>query len=281
MTVMTRLGGDGRAFLAAARREWRTLCRYPFEFFSAVFWPLLLPPFYLLMARAFGSGPQSLAAFSERTGTEQVALFLYVGWAVSHWLAILLYGPGAALRRDKVQGTLESVFLTPVSRSVLLFGPVPAYLVPTLWMWTVVGATLRFGFGVPISGEAALRALVIIVCSVPALAGISALFSAAVLRFRDTSALVQAVRGLFLIFCGITYPVVVLPGWAQAIAVSLPPTHVVSSLRSALLGVADLARFTTTLLVLGVAGVALFALAAALLRWSERHAVRTGSLGQH
>lgn len=278
---MSRPAGDGRAFLAAARREWLTMCRYPFEFFSAIFWPLLLPPFYLLMARAFGGGPQGLAAFEERTGTERVALFLYVGWAVSHWLAILLYGPGTALRRDKVQGSLESVFLTPVSRAVLLFGPVPAYLVQTLWMWTVVGATLRFGFGVPISADAALRGLVVILCSVPALAGISAVFSAAVLRFRDTSALVQAVRGLFLIFCGITYPIVVLPGWAQGVAVSLPPTHVVSSLRSALLGVGDLARFTTTLAILAGAGVALFALAVAMLRWSEQHALRTGSLGQH
>ena len=71
---------------------------------------------------------------------------------------------------------------------------------------------------------------------------IGALFAAVVLRFGDASALVQAVRGVFTALCGMSFPIVVLPDWAQTVALN-PPAHLsLADLRAVLLSGSELGR---------------------------------------
>lgn len=131
------------------------------------------------------------------------------------WLSLVLWRQGSALRERQVQRQLEAVLVTPASRVALLFGPVGASLLLTLGLFAVAGVALRVGFGVEFSALEALRALVVVVVATPAISGLSALFSA----------LVQLFRGLFTVFCGTTFPIAALPGWAHAVALGcLPPT---------------------------------------------------------
>jgi ABC-2 type transport system permease protein len=272
--------GDLRAFGAAVRKEWRILRRYPVTFATKVFWPVVLPMVYLYQARGYAGGDQrALGAFADRAGTVQIAAFLYIGWAVFMWLTIVLWGPGTSLREEQMRGSLESLFLTPAARWVLLFGPAPAHLLVAFWMFCVVGVTLWLGFGVVIGLGAALHALLVIVVSVPVLFGIGALLATAVMRFQDVSGLMQALRGLFTLLCGVTFPVAVLPAWAREVGEALPPTHVIGGLRSALLAGAGVAELRGTLLVLGLLGVGLVIAALAAFRASERAVLRTGRLG--
>ncbi len=85
---MNLLLGDLRAFGAAARKELRITRRYPTLVFGMFFWPILLPAVYVVQAQAFsGNGdPRALAAFAERSGTTQVAGFVFIGWAMYMWL---------------------------------------------------------------------------------------------------------------------------------------------------------------------------------------------------
>lgn len=279
----------GRAALAAhawsvaavARKEWQVMRRYPTEFLAAMIWPLLVPEFYLLQAKGYGSGqPSAMQAFAERAGTSHLALFLYVGWGANAWLTLVLWGPGNTLRRDRVRGTVEAAFLSPAPRGVILLGPVIAYVLQGMCMVAVVGLTLWLGFGVSVGIGAALRALAVVVCSIPGLLGIAALFAAAVLRLRDASVVTQVAGGVFTAFCGITYPIAVLPHWARPLSLALPPTHVIQGLRTALLGDAEVTDFGAAILALAAAGAVLLGLGLVALRSTERRAIRTGSLGQ-
>ena len=56
-------------------------------------------------------------------------------------------GPGTSLRTEQVRGSLEALFMTPVSRMVILFGPVVSQIVWALWMFAVVGGVLVLFFG--------------------------------------------------------------------------------------------------------------------------------------
>jgi len=209
---MTAAMLDLRALSAAALKEVWVIRRYPALWAGMLFWPVLLPAVYVLQAHAYAGGdPRATAAFLSRSGTSQIAGFIFLGWSVYMWLSMALWGPGTALRQQQVQGQLEAVFLTPASRAAVLFGPVVAYLALTLWMLFVVGVALRLAFGVTLGAGEAARALAVVVASTPAIYGIGALFSSAVLRWREVNGLVQVVRGLFTVFCGMTYPIVVLP----------------------------------------------------------------------
>ena len=281
---MTRahVAGDLRAFWAATRKEWRLLRRYPGSLLSFIFWPIALPLAFVFQAQAFSGGrDDTMAAFMERTGTNEVAGFLFVGWATYMWLSIILWGPGTSLRTEQIRGSLEAIFLTPASRLVVLFGPAVSQLIWAIWIFVVVGVALWVGFGVAIGPLEAVRALAVIVVGVPALYSIGALFAAVVLRFGDASALVQAVRGVFTALCGMSFPIVVLPDWAQTVALSLPPTYLIADLRSVLLTGADLGRLIGDFGILAGMGAVLSILAVVAFRRTEQYARRGGRLAQY
>jgi ABC-2 type transport system permease protein len=276
------LSADLRAFGAASVKELRILRRYPGTIVSFVFWPIALPLAYVFQAEAFAGGRADTgAAFAARTGTSDVAGFLFVGWATYMWLSIILWGPGTSLRTEQVRGSLEAIFLTPASRLVVLFGPALSQLVWAIWIFVVVGVALWIGFGVAIGPLEALRAVGVIVVGVPALYAIGALFAAIVLRFGQVSALVQGVRGLFTAVCGMSFPIVVLPEWAQVVALSLPPTYLIADLREVLLIGSGLGRIAGDLAILAGMGLLLGLLAVVAFHRTEQYARRGGRLAQY
>ncbi|HSK94638.1 MAG TPA: ABC transporter permease [Candidatus Angelobacter sp.] len=276
------LRADLRAFGAASVKELRILRRYPGTILSFIFWPIALPLAFVFQAEAFAGGrADTAAAFAERTGTSDVAGFLFVGWATYMWLSLILWGPGTSLRTEQVRGSLEAIFLTPASRLVVLFGPALSQLAWAIWIFVVVGLALWLGFGVAIGPAEAARAVAVIVVGVPALYAIGALFAAVVLRFGQVNALVQGVRGLFTAVCGMSFPIVVLPDWAQTVALSLPPTYLIADLREVLLIGSGLGSVAGDLAILAAMGLVLGALAVMAFRRTERHARRGGRLAQY
>ena len=276
------LVADARAFWAGTRKEWRILRRYPGSVLSFIFWPIALPLAFVFQAEAFSGGREdTMAAFMERTGTNEVAGFLFVGWATYMWLSIILWGPGTSLRTEQVRGSLEAIFMTPASRLVVLFGPAISQLVWAIWIFVVVGVALWIGFGVTIGPAEALRALAVIAVGVPALYAIGALFASVVLRFGDVHAMVQAVRGVFTAVCGMSFPIVVLPEWAQTVALSLPPTYLIVDLRAVLLTGAGIGQIVGDLAILAGMGVVLALAATVAFRRTEAYARRGGRLAQY
>jgi ABC-2 type transport system permease protein len=279
---MDSLVGDLRAFSAAARKEWRLMRRYPMLLLTWLFWPVVLPLSYVLQGQAYSGGTAAAAhAFAARTGTFDVAGFLFLGWGAYMWISHVLWGPGTALRTEQIRGSLEAVLITPASRLVIVFGPAVIQVLWALWMFGVVGLALWLIFGVPFTAFSILRALVIIVLAVPALYGLGALFASVVLRFGEVSALVQAVRGVFTVCCGMTFPIIILPEWARAVALTLPPTYLIRDLREVLLKGASLAALVPDLVVLLAGGILLCGLAIVAFRRTERYARRGGTLAQY
>jgi ABC-2 type transport system permease protein len=273
---------DLRAFGAAGMKEWRLLRRYPSMFLGFLFWPIVLPLAYVLQARAYsGDSQAALDAFARNTGTTQIAGFLFLGWATYMWISMILWGPGTSLRTEQIRGSLEALFLTPVSRLVILFGPLVSQVAWAIWMFGIVGSVLVVFFGVSIGPGEALRALGVILVAVPALYGLGALFAAVVLRFGEVQAMVQGVRGVFTVFCGMSFPIAILPEWAHRVALALPPTYLIGDLRSVLLGSSSLVGTIPDLAILLGLGTVISALAVIAFKRTERHARRGGSLAQY
>ena len=207
------VAGDVRAFLAAARKELQIIRRYPLNYVGGLFWGALLPAVYVLMGQAYsgGSDPRAMRAFAERAGTTEFAGFVFIGYAMYMWLSSVLWGPGTSLRREQIQGSLEATMLTPVSRLILLFGPGMSAIPSMLFTFVVTFVTLWIMFGfVPPLGSL-FPVVIIVLVAVPAMYAIGTLFAAGVLRYGEIGPVVQIVRGTFVLACGITFPVAMLP----------------------------------------------------------------------
>jgi ABC-2 type transport system permease protein len=279
---VTYLIADLRAFGAAIRKEFRIIRRYPLLLFGITFWPILLPSVYVLMGDVFSGGdPRASAAFVERSGVGSVAGFLFVGFAMYMWLSVLLWNAGTSLRQEQIRGTLEAIFLTPASRLVLLFGPPLAHLYTIGLSFLIMAIGLRLMFGVELGIDAVLRAIVVILVAVPAMYAISSLFASSVMRYGETSPAVQVVRGTLVLLSGVSFPLVMLPDWAQAVAAVTPTTYIVDDVRRVLLGGAGLDTIARDLAITLLLAAVLTAFAVVVYRWNERAARRTGMLGRY
>ena len=278
---MSLLAADLRAFFAAGLKEIRQQRRYPTLFLGQLFWPVVLPASWVLMGQAYsGNDPQALAAFAERAGSSNVAGFVFVGYAMYNWLSVLLWGAGTALRQEQLRGTLEALFVTPGSRLVPLFGPGVATLLPMAVIFASNLVALRVFFGIFPPIAAVIQAAIIVVLGIPALYAIGALFAASVLRFGEVAPVVQLIRGMFALACGITFPLAMLPIWAQVWAKLMPPTYIVDDIRRVLLQGDTIADVSGDIALVMSLAVLTAILAIAVFRYLELSARRTGMLGR-
>ena len=135
-------------------------------------------------------------------------------------------------------------------------------------------------FGIVPPTGALIQATIIVILGIPALYVIGSLFAASVLRFGEVAPVVQLIRGVFVLACGITFPVAMLPLWAQLWAKLMPPTYIVDDIRRILLHGDTIADVAGDVVI--VMSLAVFAamLAVVVFRYLETSARRTGMLGR-
>lgn len=273
--------GDLRALGWVAKKEWLYFVRYPSWLISLFIWPVIFPLAYILSARAL-SGPDGtgLALFTARTGTADYLGFIAVGTTIWMWQNVVLWGVGFSLRNEQMRGTLESNWLTPSWRLSFLIGPSAIHLVNML-MFLAISA-LEFGlvFGVRFNGSPWLTLLVIL-ASIPSIYGIGMAFASLVITAKEAHNFVFMARGLVMIFCGISYPVSILPGWMQGFAQWLPQTYMMRAVRNAALANASLNDLLPDLLALAGFGTFWLLAGAVLFYWMERRARQSGAIGQY
>ncbi|MCC7358598.1 MAG: ABC transporter permease [Anaerolineales bacterium] len=271
---------DLRALWAVMLREWRIFKRYPSWIVALFIWPLIFPAAYILAARALaGPDGSGLALFARAAGTENYIAYIVVGTTIWMWQNVSLWTVGYALRTEQLRGTLETNWLTPSRRFWFLLG---AGLTQSVQLAAFLGVSaLEFGlfFGVRLQGNPWL-VLLVFLAAIPATFGIGLAFASLVILAREANAFVFMVRGLVMVFCGITYPTDILPGWMQPIAAWLPPTYAIRGIRNAGLNNAGLAALLPDLAALAGFGVLWLVIGYVAFHWTERRARRVGSLGK-
>jgi ABC-2 type transport system permease protein len=270
-----------RALLAVAHREWLGFVRYPSWIVGMFIWPIIFPAVYILSARALaGPDGSGLALFIEATGTRDYIGYIVIGTTVWMWQNITLWSIGLALRQEQLRGTLETNWLSPAWRFSFLLG---ASLTQAVMLASfVIASALEFGllFGVRLAGSPLLLVLVWL-AAMPAIYGLGLAFASLVLSAKEPSNFVFLVRGLVMIFSGVTFPIAVLPGWMQWVAAWLPTTYVIRAMRAAALGGASLRQLWPDLAaLLGFGALWLVAGYLAFI-WLDRRTRQAGTLGQY
>ena len=275
------LRAELNALRAVVRREWTIFRRYPSWIIALFIWPVIFPMAYILSSQAL-AGPDSggLLIFQHNAGTTDVIGYIVIGTIVWMWQNVVLWNVGFALREEQMRGTLESNWLSPSWRFSLLMGNSVVQMVTMLIFIGVSLIEFTILYGVRFNGNPVVVALMFLV-SIPSIYGLGIAFASVVITAREANAFVFLVRGLVMIFCGITYPIAVLPGWMQSVAQFLPQTYIIYGFRAAMLIGSDFQTLWPVNQILLVFGAFWLALGFALFRYMERRARRTGALGQY
>lgn len=275
------VAAEWRALRAVISREWTIFRRYPSWIIALFIWPIIFPMAYILSSQAL-AGPDSggLAIFERSAGTTEVVGYIVIGTVIWMWQNVVLWNVGYALREEQLRGTLESNWMSPSWRFSLLLGNSVVQMVTMLIFIGVSLIEFSVFFGVRFNGNPIWVALIFL-ASIPSIYGLGFAFASLVITAKEANAFVFLVRGIVMIFCGITYPIAVLPGWMQGVAALLPQTYIISGFRAAMLNSADFQTLWPTYQALLLFGVFWLAVGYALFRFMERRARQVGAIGQY
>lgn len=269
-----------RAVMAVAKRWLTNYFRYPSWALASLVWPVLFPFGYVFSMRALaGPNGEAMATFVHLTGTTDYVTFLVTGTTFWMWFNIMLWGLGGSFRAEQMRGTLEGNWLAPLPKTFLALGVFLAEATMGLFQLVISMVTIALVYGVRLTGSPwALLSLVLL--SIPSIYGTGLIFGSLVLIAKEVNGLIFFVRGLITVFCGVTYPIAVLPIWMQSISRVIPLTYSVSGVRLVLAG-GGFAAVSGELRFLAVSGALLMALGLFAYDLVQRRMLQTGTLGQY
>lgn len=268
-----------RAVLAIAKKDFLHFLRYPLNAAFSIIQPVIfLAPVYFL-GKSFAT-PQGNVGFAAYAGTDDYVSFVLLGAVLSRYLSAVLWGMGFSLKNEMDSGMLESNWMTPMSRPLLLIGRTLASLgITTLNSFGVLLLGWLF-FGFRISGNL-LAAVLVALPMLVALYGFGFAFAAIVMLIRDPNTLIDVSDFVISGLSGNQFPVQALPKTLLPLSLAIPLTYGYDAIRSILLGTNSLipVRYEVAILIasMGVmtpAGYVVFKLV-------ERRCKQLGTLGLH
>ncbi len=220
-----------RNIRAIAKKDLTQLIRYPTWMISLIIWPLIFPMIYILTGIAM-AGPNGggFKDFDKLAGTDNFSAFIVVGVMVWMWVNSVMWSFGTSLRDEQTRGTLESNWLCPINRFDMLIGGAMVSIVMGLFIVFVSFIEYRFLYGIKFTGNI-LEWIIVFLSLIPGVYGFGSMFASLVLWAKETGAAVQLVRGIIMIFCGISFPIMIMPQWMQNVANVLPFTFGISAAR--------------------------------------------------
>ena len=268
-----------RALYVIARKDWKVFWRYPLNAVSNIFQPIIwITPVYF-MGKAFSTNGQALG-FAAYSGTGDYMSFILLGTVLSNFILTVFWGMGYALKNDMDAGVLESNWLTPVSRLLILVGRTLTSLLTTaitsLIMLVIAGAL----FGFRPTGNT-LAAFLTAIPMLIGLYGFGFAFAGLVLLMREANTLVDV--GSFLVqgFSGTNFPVQSLPTWLIPVALALPLTYGLDAVRGWLLQTKTILPLDVEIILLIAFMFVMLWFGASIFYRVERRVRTLGTLGQH
>ena len=86
--------------------------------------------------------------------------------------------------------------------------------------------------------------------AIPSIYGIAITFASLVIRVKEADSFVKLVRGMIMIFCGVSFPISILPGWMASVSRWLPQTYLIRAIRDTTLNNADFQAIKSDLFAL-------------------------------
>ena len=210
--------------------------------------------------------------------------FVIIGFAFQSFVFSTMFGGGHAIRGEQEHGTAELVFVTPANKVAWLLGKMLGNLTFSFitFFMIIVSGTLLFGFHTQAPPNFPI-AILSILLTMLAMTALGFVFAGLCFLAKREEELTQVLWPLTTFFCGLAFPIEILPQWGQVIAKMIPLTYGVDATRKALLlgaGVSDV-TLLGELGILCILTAVLLPIGALLFARLERAAKRSGTLGTY
>jgi len=215
-----------KKIFAIVKKDFLVEASYKLSFALNIFSVMATLFVYFFIDRMFG---HKMTKYLEEFGVNyfsyvllSMAFFSYIGVGVGSF--------SARLRQEQLQGTLESLLLTPTKISTILCG---------MSLWNLILATFDaaiyiimgvFLFKIDFSHTNLLSAIITLILTVISFSSLGIISASFIMIFKKGNPLSWVINTSEGILGGVYFPVTVMPGWLQTLAKFLPITHAIRAM---------------------------------------------------
>jgi ABC-2 type transport system permease protein len=214
---------------------------------------------------SFVSKPISVENRDLIAGTANTFQFLAPGFIALTAVMGVLSGLGAAISREKEQGTMDGLMVAPVSRYSIVVGKILAQTVRGLIQGFMILIISMFLFGVRVYGNPLLMMLVMLL-GVASFSGIGIIVTSMAAEQETAQMMMMMLQFPMMFLCGIVFPIEQLPIWLQAVGKLLPLYYAADALRKIMVLNASFSQVFLDIGVLGIYSVVTMGMAMPIFR---------------
>lgn len=212
-------------------RDFRILFTYKLAF-SMSFFEIIFTLFYLVL---FGSmfGHVNIPAISQYN-SDFISYILIgsIGWG---FLWSIMNATSSSLSTEMMMGTLESILLTSTKLSTMvlsyaIFGCFFGLI--TILILLLVGFLI---FGIAAFATATIYTLIIFILSTTMMIGFGMIFGGLTIWLKNIGDTVPLLQNIVMFFCGVYFPIAVLPELLQPVAYFMPFYYSMEGLRKSMI----------------------------------------------
>jgi len=169
-------------------------------------------------------------------------------------MTAVLTGLAASIAREKEQGTLDGMLISPINRLAIILGKAFAQSIRGLIQGIIVMILAIIFFGVTIHGNVLLIALILLL-GVFSFVGLGILVSAVATEQETATQLLFMFQFPMLFLSGVFFPILLMPPFMQTISKIIPLTYAITALRKVMVLNAGFSAVQNEILILLVFGI--------------------------
>ncbi|WP_391121051.1 ABC transporter permease [Psychrobacillus sp. L3] len=210
---------------------------------------------------------------------EKIFQYVVLGSGFMALWSSIVYSSASDVNRERYYGTLEIIFVSPISFSIILVGKIIGNTLWGLLSMIISFIYLVFIFRVEVSIVHPLFFIGSLIFVLFALSVFSFFLSLAFTLSRQAEALMNFIEYPIYLICGFMFPVAILPIWVKPISYILPPTWAIELLRKVTMENATISIIGKPFIVLLFLTIIYVVLAVFCYKAVEKKARIIGKLG--
>ncbi len=169
-------------------------------------------------------------------------------------MTAVLTGLAASISREKEQGTLDGILISPINRMAIIFGKALSQSIRGLVQGMMVLLLAYLLFGATIQGSI-LLVMLLLLLGIFSFVGLGILVSAIATEQETATQLLAMFQFPMLFLSGVFFPILMMPVVMQKIAHLIPLTYAITALRKVMVLGAGFGAVKNEFLILLIFGV--------------------------
>lgn len=189
------------------------------------------------------------------SGEENFASYVILGAGLMGIWSCICFSSAGDINRERYSGTLSLIFAAPAGFPKIILGKILGNTILSLASLVISLVTAVILYQTTIKLVSPLYFMIAFVAMILSFVVISSILACLLTLSRRTTLYMNCIEIPFILLCGLSFPIDILPRWLHPFSYLLAPTWAVELLRMSVAGVEDATAFWKKLMVLVILSI--------------------------